>query len=192
MVCESLKKRKTTRKKGFRLCNAFARDDGFETEPASNVDNSRVTVEKYFNCFRRPRSLELKDFHLLFTTERNNAGVYSNVTEEKHSPLLDSRGMKKVKLLKGSESSEEANGLGPQSARIIPTIKLDKIPDCVILEIWGFIDRDDMRCVFELSWKKRWFRLDFENALSDERILQGSAVIWGNVGDKYESQAWFS
>jgi len=135
MVCESLKKRETTRKKGFRLCSAFARDDGFETEPASNVDNSRVTVDNYFNYFRRPRPLEFEDFHRLFTTEENNAFAYPDATEKKEFPLLVARGRKKVGLLKDPECFKEATGLGPPSTRINPNIKLDKIPDCVISEI---------------------------------------------------------
>lgn len=190
MVCETLKKRETRRKKGFRLCSAFSKDDGFVTEPASEVDHSRVTVDGYFNCFRPPRPLELEDFLKLFTTGKNNADACPKLTEEKHFSSMAAY-RKKVKLMKDSESCREAKGTHRQSTRKIRTIKLEEIPDCVIFEIWKFMGTERMRSVRELSWKTRWFRLEFESALTNERILEGSAVIWGNLVEKYELQAWF-
>jgi len=190
MVCETLKKRENRGNKGFGLCREFSRDDGFTADPASDVDNSRVVVDDYFNCFRRPRPLEWEDFYRLFTKETNWVGAWPNVTEEKLFPKMTAQ-RKKVKLMKDPASSQEAKSHSRQNTTETPPLNLDEIPDCVILEIWEFMGRDDMRSVRELSWKTRWFRLEFESALTNERILEGNAVIWGNVVEKYEFEAWF-
>jgi len=190
MVCETLKKQESRGSKDFCLCSGFSRDDGFVSEPASDVDKSRVAVGDYFNCFRRPRALQLEDFNRLFTTEVNYACAYPNVTEEKHFPLMDAQ-RKKVKFMKDPARSQEAKNHSPQNTTKTITLELDEIPDCVILEIWEFMGRDDMRSVRELSWKTRQFHLEFESALTNERILEGSAVIWGNVVEKYDFEAWF-
>jgi len=193
MVCECLKKRGTQRKSGHRLCNAFSKDDGFVIEPPDRSDNSRVTLDRYFNCFRQPRPIDKEDFLRLFTKEENLDSALACKSEDKVSSSLvipRNRKGKHIKQRRNKRAKREKRYCNSRSKS--PIIKLDKIPTVVILEIYGFMGNDDLRGVCELSWKKRWFRLDFESALSDNRILEGSAVIWGNVVDARESKYGFA